>query len=311
MHGENTYSDGKVCMQCATGFMTNPKKDGCVPIQASYFSASSPWAATSITTSCIGFVIVMIAGGVLVTHFNNELVRASSRELTAFLIVGILLCYLMPFFFIAKPSPAICAIRRFGVGFSFSTCFSPILMRIVRIHRIFNREPSTKPPKFVSSLSQVFFTVAIISVQVLILVIWLAVERPTIKYVFDFNSGIIQCGENPYTGLSITLGYNAILLLITLFFAFLTRKVPENFNETKFINLTTYTLVIIWIAFIPIYFGTITLGPIFQTSSQLLATVLSASAILGGLILPKVYIILSKKWDNFHVTITAKNKEWI
>ena len=307
--GENPYSDGKVCMQCATGFKTNPTKDGCVPIQASYFSASNAWAAISITISCIGFIIVVITSGVLVTHFNNKLVKASSRELTAFLIAGILLCYLMPFFFIAKPSPAICAVRRFGVGFSFSTCFSPILVRTVRIHRIFNAEPSTKPPKFVSSLSQVFFTVAIISVQVLILVIWLAVERPTIKYVFDFNSGIIQCGENPYTGLSITLGYNAILLLITLFFAFLTRKVPENFNETKYINLTTYTLVIIWIAFIPIYFGTITLGPIFQTSSQLLATVLSASAILGGLILPKVYIILSNKWDDFHITTTEANRK--
>ena len=307
-NGENPYSDGKVCMQCATGFKTNPTKDGCVPIQASYFSASNAWAAISITISCIGFIIVVIAGGVLASHFNNKLVRASSRELIAFLIAGILLCYLMPFFFIAKPSPAICAIRRFGVGFSFSTCFSPILVRTVRIHRIFNREPSTKPPKFVSSLSQVFFTVAIISVQVLILVIWLAVEHPTIKYVFDFNSGIIQCGENPYTGLSIALGYNAILLLITLLFAFLTRKVPENFNETRFINLTTYTLVIIWIAFIPIYFGTITLGPIFQTSSQLLATVLSASAILGGLILPKVYIILSNKWDDFHVTTTEANR---
>ena len=79
--------------------------------------------------------------------------------------------------------------------------------------------------------------------MILILVIWLAVERPTIKYVFDFNSGIIQCGGNPYTGLSIALGYNAILLLITLFFAFLTRKVPENVNETKFISLTTFSLV--------------------------------------------------------------------
>ena len=307
--GENSYSDGRVCMQCATGFQTNADRDGCISIHASYFSASNPWAAISIAIACVGIVTVGFTGGAFATHFNNKVVKASSRELTAFLLVGILLCYIMPFPFIAKPSPAICAIRRFGIGFSFSICFSPILVRAVRIHRIFNREASTKPPRFVSPLSQAVFTLLIILVQVMILVIWLGIEPPSIKYAFGVHSGTIQCGENPYIGLSITLGYNVVLLIFTLYFAFRTRKVPENFNETKFINLTTYTLVIIWIAFVPIYFGTITLGATFQTSSQVLATVLSASAILGCLILPKVYMIMSNKWNEFQVPTTEANRK--
>ena len=33
-------------------------------------------------------------------------------------------------------------------------------------------------------------------------------------------------------------------------------QVPENFNEAKFIGFTMYTTCIIWLAFVPIYFGT-------------------------------------------------------
>lgn len=50
--------------------------------------------------------------------------------------------------------------------------------------------------------------------------------------------------------------YNMILITICTVYAVKTRKIPENFNESKFIGFTMYTTCIIWLAFIPIYFGT-------------------------------------------------------
>lgn len=50
--------------------------------------------------------------------------------------------------------------------------------------------------------------------------------------------------------------YNMILITICTVYAIKTRKIPENFNESKFIGFTMYTTCIIWLAFIPIYFGT-------------------------------------------------------
>ena len=41
-------------------------------------------------------------------------------------------------------------------------------------------------------------------------------------------------------------------------------QVPENFNEAKFIGFTMYTTCIIWMAFVPIYFGT---GNTFEVRS--------------------------------------------
>jgi len=37
---------------------------------------------------------------------------------------------------------------------------------------------------------------------------------------------------------------------------FFRRKIPENFNEAKYIGFTMYSTCIIWLAFIPIFSGT-------------------------------------------------------
>ena len=49
--------------------------------------------------------------------------------------------------------------------------------------------------------------------------------------------------------------YRPPTVLCTMY-AFKTRKIPENFNEAKYIGFTMYSTCIVWLAFIPIYFGT-------------------------------------------------------
>lgn len=63
----------------------------------------------------------------------------------------------------------------------------------------------------------------------------------------------------------LSLTYNMILITTCTLFAVKTRKIPENFNESKFIGFTMYTTCIIWLAFVPIYFGT---GNNFEVSGR-------------------------------------------
>ena len=53
------------------------------------------------------------------------------------LFIGIFFCYLAPFFYKIMPSLTICGIRCSAVGIALSTCFSPILVRIIKIYTIF------------------------------------------------------------------------------------------------------------------------------------------------------------------------------
>ena len=65
--------------------------------------------------------------------------------------------------------------------------------------------------------------------------------------------------------------YNMILVTVCTGYAFKTRKIPENYNESKFIGFTMYTTCIIWLAFIPIYYGT---GNSFEVRFHSLSSVI-------------------------------------
>lgn len=54
----------------------------------------------------------------------------------------------------------------------------------------------------------------------------------------------------------ISLVYNMILITTCTIYAVKTRKIPENFNESKFIGFTMYTTIVIWLAFVTMFFGT-------------------------------------------------------
>lgn len=54
----------------------------------------------------------------------------------------------------------------------------------------------------------------------------------------------------------ISLVYNMILITTCTVYAVKTRKIPENFNESKFIGFTMYTTIVIWLAFVTMFFGT-------------------------------------------------------
>jgi len=54
----------------------------------------------------------------------------------------------------------------------------------------------------------------------------------------------------------LSLVYNMLLIVVCTVYAVKTRKIPENFNESRHIGFTMYTTCVIWLGFVPIYFGT-------------------------------------------------------
>ena len=68
-------------------------------------------------------------------------------------------------------------------------------------------------------------------------------------------SALETCGVSTFS-LIMSLVYNMILIVLCTVYAFKTRKIPSNFNEAKYIGFTMYSTCIVWIAFIPIFFGT-------------------------------------------------------
>lgn len=93
----------------------------------------------------------------------------------------------------------------------------------------------------------------------------------------------------PMESLIIPLSVNLILVLLSTFFGFKTRKLPENFNESKCIFLCVCSTLFLFTAFLPTYFAAFYA---YHKSVLLsLCLVLNATVMLLCLFVPKIYAL--------------------
>ncbi|XP_014609016.1 PREDICTED: metabotropic glutamate receptor [Polistes canadensis] len=295
------------CMDCGPGSWPHADKRGCYNLPVKHIKWSSAFAIAPAVISCLGIAATLAVACLLFQHRDTPVVRASGRELTVVLLAGVLVCYLNTFLLLVRPTTVTCVLQRFGVGVSFSAVYGALLTKTNRIARIFDAASrSAVRPRYISPTSQVCIAAALIAFQIVLTLIWMVVEPPGTRYYYpDRKQVILKCNIQDMSFLFSQL-YNAILILVSTVYAVKTRKIPENFNESKFIGFTMYTTCIIWLGFVPIYFGT---GNAHETQITTLcvAISLSASVTLVCLYAPKVYIIVFQPDKNIRGKICIKS----
>ncbi|XP_063320679.1 glutamate receptor, metabotropic 6a isoform X1 [Pelmatolapia mariae] len=290
------------CETCPSDMRPVPNRTACRPTPIIKLEWNSPWALVPASLAMLG---ILATSAVVITfiRFNETpIVRASGRELSYVLLTGIFLIYLITFLMIAEPGVVVCAFRRLLLGLGMAITYSAMLTKTNRIYRIFEQgKRSVTPPKFISPTSQLVITFILISVQVLGVFVWFGVVPP--HTIIDYDElrppnpdlarGILKCDMSDLS-IICCLSYSIVLMVTCTVYAVKSRGVPETFNEAKPIGFTMYTTCIVWLAFVPIFFGTAqsTEKMFIQTATLTVSMSLSASVSLGMLYMPKVYVII-------------------
>jgi hypothetical protein len=222
----------------------------------------------------------------------------------------------MTFPLVTKPNKFSCGLIRFGTSLSLTVCLSALFTKTNRLSRIFNNSlKNARQANYVSPVSQLVICFSIIFVQFAGLVLWIILSPP--DAILDYEDPkrvVLQCKtQNLY--LIISLSYNILLMILCTTYAIKTRKIPENFNEARFIGFTMYSICVIWLAFIPIYFGTsaASSGKSYknnykiQLSTLAMCISLSATVILVCLFMPKLKIVVFKPNKNVRGKATNNN----
>ncbi|XP_019360246.1 PREDICTED: metabotropic glutamate receptor 7 isoform X2 [Gavialis gangeticus] len=320
--GYQYQADEVTCLLCSYNERPNENRTGCRPIPIVKLEWHSPWAVIPVFLAMLGIIATIFVMATFIRYNDTPIVRASGRELSYVLLTGIFLCYIITFLMIAKPDVAVCSFRRIFLGLGMCISYAALLTKTNRIYRIFEQgKKSVTAPRLISPTSQLAITSSLISVQLLGVFIWFAVDPPNIIIDYDEQKtmnpdqarGVLKCD---ITDLQIicSLGYSILLMVTCTVYAIKTRGVPENFNEAKPIGFTMYTTCIVWLAFIPIFFGTAQSAEklYIQTTTLTISMNLSASVALGMLYMPKVYIIIfhpelnvQKRKRSFKAVVTA------
>ncbi|TKS76875.1 Metabotropic glutamate receptor 4 [Collichthys lucidus] len=300
--GYQYQADTYTCKMCRFDLRPNENHTGCDPIPIVKLEWSSPWAVIPVLIAVLGIMATLFVVVTFVRYNDTPIVKASGRELSYVLLTGIFLCYATTFLMISSPDVFICSLRRIFLGLGMSISYAALLTKTNRIYRIFEQgKMSVSAPRFISPASQLVITFSLISVQLLGVCIWFGVDPS--QAIIDYQDqrtanpkmarGVLKCDISDLS-LICLLGYSMLLMVTCTVYAIKTRGVPETFNEAKPIGFTMYTTCIVWLAFIPIFFGTSQSAEkmYIQTTTLTISVSLSASVSLGMLYMPKVYVVL-------------------
>ena len=275
------------CSKCPFGEVPDTYQSICMTLPTlDALSRGSSQALLAV--SMLGLVFVIIAAAIFFRHSTVPLIKASSRELSGIILIGLALLFIFPWLLLAKPTSSLCISLPIVLGVALASCYAPLFMKILRIYRIFKTaRKSAGKPILISPTSQVLIAVGLITVQLLFSLIsfFPTPPEPVTREIDNAESLFIECsmGKDIFATL---LTYNMFLMILCTVMAFKTRKFPRNFNEAKYIGFTMYFTCFVWIIFFPSYLSSGSgLGRIIWESS---AVVLIAWITLLGLFGPKI-----------------------
>ncbi|RZF34252.1 hypothetical protein LSTR_LSTR013344, partial [Laodelphax striatellus] len=158
--------DETQCLNCPWGTIPDATKQQCLDIPEVFLRVESAWAICAMCLSSTGILLTLFIIGVFIRHNDTPVVKAAGRELSYVLLTGILLCYLVTFVLVLRPTDIVCGVQRFGTGFCFTVVYAAILTKTNRISRIFNAGKRTaKRPSFITPRSQLIICSGFVSVQ--------------------------------------------------------------------------------------------------------------------------------------------------
>ncbi|XP_029440277.1 extracellular calcium-sensing receptor-like [Rhinatrema bivittatum] len=288
----SNQTDTIECMKCPDDQWPTKRKDGCQKKSTEFLSYQEPLGMTLCVISVLGALMPATIIVVFIHNRHTPVVKANNRELSYLLLLALILCFGCSLVFIGQPTKLTCMLRQMAFGIVFAICISCLLAKTIMVVIAFK---ATKPTSNLRSWLGPQLPNALVLtcslVQVLICVTWLIVAPPFSQMNMKSQIGkiIIECNEGSLAAFCCMLGYMGLLVTISFIVAFLARRLPDSFNEAKFITFSMLIFIAVWISFIPAYLSTT--GK-YTVAVEIFAILSSSAGLLGCIFFPKCYIIL-------------------
>ncbi|XP_052438188.1 extracellular calcium-sensing receptor-like [Carassius gibelio] len=303
----SNMTDSTECMRCPERFWSNTERTRCIPKVVEFLSLQDTMGIVLTVLSVTGATLTTTILGAFFLHRDTPLVRANNSELSFLLLVSLTLCFLCALVFIGRPAPWNCMLRHTLFGVSFVICIACVLSKTVVVLVAFRATlPGSNLMQYFGPIQQRAGIFLCTLVQIVICLLWLLLAPPLPTESAGGELGarvILQCTVGSVVGFVLVLGYIGLLAVVCFLLAFFARKLPDNFNEAKFITFSMLIFCAVWIAFVPAYVSS---PGKYTVAVEIFAILASSYGLLLCIFTPKCYIILLKPEKNIKKNMMAR-----
>lgn len=269
-----------------------------MPKVLEYLSFHEPLGIVLWAVSGFGACLTTGVLCLFIIYSKTPVIRGNNMELSILLLLFLFACFLIGLTFIGKPTNWLCQIRYTAFGISFALCIACILAKTVVVLVAFRATlPGSNVMRWFGPAQQRFSVILCSCAQALICIIWLTSKPPHAVYNTEFMSAtiIIECDVGSEIGFWCVLGYIGLLASTCFLIAFFARKLPDNYNEAKFITFSILIFFAVWMTFIPVYVST---RGKYMVAVHVFAILASAFGLLLCIFAPKCYVVLMRPDKN-------------
>ena len=302
--------DAMECTSCPEDFWSSPQRDHCVPKKTEFLSYHEPLGIGLTAASLLGTCMCAVVLGIFIYHHSTPIVRANNSELSFLLLVSLKLCFLCSLLFIGYPRLWTCQLRHAAFGISFVLCVSCILVKTMVVLAVFK---ASKPGggaslKWFGVMQQRGTVIVLTSVQAAICTAWIVSASPTPHKNTQYNNDqiVYECAVGSTVGFAVLLGYIGSLASLSFLIAFISRNLPDSFNEAKLITFSMLIFCAVWVAFVPAYISS---PGKYADAVEVFAILVSSFGLLLALFGPKCYIILLRPERNTKKAIMGRGTQ--
>uniref|UniRef100_A0A8C5MGU0 G-protein coupled receptors family 3 profile domain-containing protein n=1 Tax=Leptobrachium leishanense TaxID=445787 RepID=A0A8C5MGU0_9ANUR len=304
----SNMTDSLDCIKCPWDKWPNIQKDKCHPKNREFLSFEDPLGSTIATISVFSSSLPLSILGLFICYKNTPIVRANNFFLSCLLLISMSLCFLSSLAFIGYPQPEKCLLRQVTFGTVFTLCVSCILAKTFMVVFAFMAtKPGSRLRQWASP--RVSYTIVALSsfLQLVLCIFWISLAPPFPEDNIESQPGIIivECNEGSPTAFWCMLGYLGLLATISFIVAFLARRLPDSFNEAKFITFSMLAFLSVWVSYIP---ASLSSSGKYTVAMEVFAILSSTWALVICMFAPKCFIILFRPDMNSKEHLMGKPK---